>query len=304
MLDFNNQKIFSSLLFMIIIVFTNCSPGNADTKSGERQSPTVKEGYIEVEGGRIFYEEAGSGEAIVMIHDGLVHREIYDGQFLTFAENYRVVRFDRRGYGKSPAPEKEYSIIEDLNSLFVELNIEKAAVVGMSMGGGLAIDFALEYPKKVTSLVLAGAVVSGYGYSEHMMNRGGHWTSEYRQSIDAMRQYFVDLDPYQVYPENTEVKKKVKQLIDSNTHNVNNEKHRLNKGPKRPALGVLSEIKVPALILVGEFDIPDVHAHSGAIEAGIPNATRIIIRNAGHLVPMEQPEDFNKKVMEFLKSNK
>jgi len=119
-----------------------------------------------------------------------------------------------------------------------------------------------------------------------------------------MKKYFVELDPYQVYPKNIEAKKKVKQLIDANPHNMNNEKSALNKEPRRPALGVLSEIKVPALVVVGEFDIPDVHAHSGAIEAGIPNATRIIIRNAGHLVPMEQPEEFNKKVLEFLKNKK
>ncbi|MFC1564797.1 alpha/beta fold hydrolase [candidate division KSB1 bacterium] len=267
-----------------------------------QEKPNVKSGFIEVDGGKLFYEEAGSGETVVMIHDGLVHHEIYDGQFLAFAENYRVIRYDRRGYGKSPKPKKEYSIVEDLNSLFEELNIDNAAVIGMSMGGGLAIDFTLEYPEKVTSLVLVGAVVSGYGYTEHFTTRGGNMPLEYYQDPESLRKYLIEDDPYEISPKNKDARRRLIELINANPHNMEFEKYQLNKPPRRGALGVLNEIEVPALIVVGEDDIPDVHSHAGAIEAGIPNARRIVVKNAGHLVPMEQPEEFNKKVLEFLKN--
>ncbi|MFC1493085.1 alpha/beta fold hydrolase [candidate division KSB1 bacterium] len=275
-----------------------------DLNTDEQQNAEVKEGYIDVDGGKLYYEEAGSGETIVMIHDGLVHHEIYDGQFLTFAEDYRVIRYDRRGYGKSPKPEQEYSIIEDLNSIFVELKVEKAAVIGMSMGGGLAIDFTLEYPEKVNSLVLVGAVVSGYGYTEHFRTRGGHMPLEYYQNPEALRKYLIYDDPYEVSPKNKEARNRLIQLINANPHNMDFEKYQFNRPPRRAALGNLNEIKVPTLIIVGEDDIPDVHAHAGAIEAGIPNAIRKVIKNAGHLVPMGQPEEFNNKVLEFLKDKK
>ena len=71
---------------------------------------------------------------------------------------------------------------------------------------------------------------------------------------------------------------------------------------ERPAARFLSEIKVPALVLVGEFDIPDVHAHGGVIEFGIPGAKREIILKSGHLIPLEQPEAFNESVLRFLKN--
>ncbi len=135
-----------------------------------KSSSDVQTGFIEVESGRLFYEVAGEGETIVMIHDGLLHRVTWDAQFEMFAKDYRVVRYDRRGYGDSSKVEAKYSNIEDLEKVFEQLKIREAIVMGMSYGGSLAIDFALANPDSVTKIVLVGSIVSGYGYSEHMSN--------------------------------------------------------------------------------------------------------------------------------------
>jgi len=84
--------------------------------------------------------------------------------------------------------------------------------------------------------------------------------------------------------------------------NLHEEKGVSVKPPDRQAARFLSEIKVPALVLVGEYDIPDVHAHAGVIEFGIPDAKREIILKSGHLIPLEQPEAFNESVLRFLKN--
>ena len=128
----------------------------------------MKTGYLEVPDGKLYYEVAGEGDWIVLVHDGNLHSVTWDEQFPVFSKNYKVVRYDRRGYGKSAYPEKPYSNIEDLAEVFRQLNIDKATLMGMSAGGGLVMDFTLEHPDKVTGLVLVGAVVSGYGYSDHM----------------------------------------------------------------------------------------------------------------------------------------
>jgi pimeloyl-ACP methyl ester carboxylesterase len=73
--------------------------------------------------------------------------------------------------------------------------------------------------------------------------------------------------------------------------------------PTRPALSRLSEIRIPTLVLVGDADIPDVHAHAGAIEAGIGGSRRMIISDAGHLMYLEKPEDFSRVVILFIESN-
>jgi pimeloyl-ACP methyl ester carboxylesterase len=298
------RKIAVFLLFILTICFNFSRP--SELISGNpilHTQSKVQSGFIEVEGGKIYYEVAGKGEVIVLVHDGNLHHVTYDEQFLPFAENYRVIRYDRRGYGKSPFPEKPYSDIEDLNSVFEFLNVKKAAVIGMSAGGRLSIDFALEYPDKVTSLVLVGAVLSGYGYTDHFLSRGGRLAREDFAYPERLIDFFFKKDPYTIYAQNVKAREKALKLMKENPHNYDFTKYSLLIGPKRPALGVLNEIKVPVLIVVGEYDIPDVHSHAGAIEAGIKNSERVVVRNSAHLVPMEKPDEFNPLVLDFLKSS-
>lgn len=260
----------------------------------------VDSGYVRVGSEKLYYEMAGEGNNIVLLHDGLIHRETWDAQFPELAKSFRVTRYDRRGYGKSSSPQVPFSNIDDLDQLFIQLKIDKAIVFGMSAGGGLAIDFAFKHPEKVTALVLVGAVVSGYGFSSHMLTRGGRVSVEELMSDpQKLMKYIVSEDPYTLFSENTQAKEKFRRLLEANPQNVNMEKHKFLKPPERPALKFLSEIKVPTLVLVGEYDIPDVHAHSGVIEAGIPNAKREVILKAGHLIPLEQPEVFNTTVLAF-----
>lgn len=235
---------------------------------------SVDTGFVLVDGGRLFYESAGEGENIVLLHDGMVNREIWDEQFPLLAKTYRVVRYDRRGYGKSSDPETRYSHIEDLNRLFIQLNIDKAIIFGMSSGGRLAIDFTLTYPEKVNGLVLVGAVVSGFGYTSHMHTRGGHFDPRKITDPNKIHEYYIMDDPYEIYSENSAAKERVMNLLPGLS--------RVSRIPAQPASRVavksLSEIKVPALILVGEHDIPDVHAHAGVINAGIADSRRKLFR--------------------------
>jgi 3-oxoadipate enol-lactonase len=286
------------IFYLLVLISSNLFSQKFDSNF----SVETESGYFNVDGGKLFYEIAGEGEYIVLLHDGILHREIWDAQFPVLAENYRVVRYDRRGFGKSFNPQAPFSHIDDLNQLFIQLKIDKAVLFGMSAGGMTAIDFTLEYPEKVNALVLVGAVVSGYGFSAHFLTRGGHISSlvEYLEPQKFIK-YFGWEDPYEVYPENIKAKEKFLRLLEANPLNVNGALGYFVKPLERAAVKYLYEIKVPVLVLVGEYDIPDVHAHSGVIEAGIPNAKREIISKAGHLIPLEQPEAFNASVLIFLR---
>jgi len=285
------KKILFTLCLLISATFISLSqaPGLINSVSSDT-------GYVLVDGGKLFYELSGTGENIVLLHDGMVNREIWDEQFPLLAKSYRVVRYDRRGYGKSSDPEMKYSHIEDLNRLFVQLNIDRAVIFGMSSGGRLAIDFALTYPEKVEGLVLVGAVVSGFGYTSHMLTRGGHFDPQKFTDPVKVHEYYIKDDLYEIYSENTSAKEKVMKLLP----NLGRENRVPTQPPAKVAVRSLSEIKVPALILVGEYDIPDVHAHAGVINAGIANSKREIIPRSGHLIPIEQPALFNEAILSFL----
>ena len=279
---------------MISLTLMNMSAQSIDIK--------VDSNYINVDGGKLFYEIAGKGENIVLLHDGMVNREIWDEQFPLLAKYYRVVRYDRRGYGKSSDPQAPYSDIDDLNELFVSLNIDRAILFGMSSGGGCVIDFTLKFPGKVKSIILVGAVVGGYGYTSHMISRGGHLKSPEAMADPAKAaSYFVWEDPYEIYSENIAAKNKVAEILRRNIHRPFNSQY--YKPPDRIAARFLSEIQVPTLVLVGEYDIPDVHSHAGVIHFGIPGARREVILNSGHLIPVEQPDEFNRVAFRFLRRN-
>jgi 3-oxoadipate enol-lactonase len=128
-------------------------------------------GYVDVEDAKLYYEVFGQGHPVVLIHDGLLDCRAWDFQLKAFVENYQVIRYDRRFYGRSEASEVPYSNVEDLHALLQYLNIKTAALVGISAGGGLAIDFTLAYPAMVDTLMLVGAVVSGFDYSAHFQAR-------------------------------------------------------------------------------------------------------------------------------------
>jgi tetratricopeptide (TPR) repeat protein len=184
----------------------------------------------------------------------------------------------------------------------MKLKIEKAVLFGMSSGGGCVIDFTLKYPDKVKSLILVGAVVGGYGYTSHMTYRGGHLKSPADMADPAKAaRYFIWEDPYEIYSENTAAKQKVAEILNKSLYRPF--KPQYYKPPERIAALFLNEIKVPSLVLVGEYDIPDVHSHAGVIQFGIPGARREVIKNSGHLIPVEQPGEFNKAAFSFLRRN-
>ena len=288
------------LLFFYLLVLG--TPNLFSQEYGGEFTSKIDTGYINVKGGKLFYEIAGEGDWIVLLHDGIVHREVWDNQFSVFAKKYCVVRYDRRGYGKSTFPKAPFSHIEDLNQLFEQLKINNAILFGISGGGQLAIDFTLKYPEKVKTLILAGAVVSGYGATNHTLTRGGRLNSILDVLTDPQRflEYFGKEDPYEINPKNQKAIEKFIQLLKENPNDINFQRETFVIPAERPALKHLSEIKAPTLILVGEYDMPDIQANGGVIEVGIPNAKRDIIYNSGHLIPFDQPEAFNAAVFKFL----
>jgi pimeloyl-ACP methyl ester carboxylesterase len=288
-----------SCLMFVLLLFTW---GISVAGPGESLPAGLRSGTLDVEGGSLYYEVAGEGDSLVLLHDGMLHLEGYDGQFSPFAEHLTVARYDRRGYGRSSVPDLPFSDLEDLLRIFDKLKIRQAMLLGTSAGSRLAVDFTLAHPDRVKALVLVGAVVSGLGFSEHFFTRGGHLTPADRADAASMGRFYTLRDPYQFGPENAAARKRAWTLLEANLQNFDFTKNRLAEPPSRPGVGNLGEIEVPTLIVVGEYDIADVHAHCGALEAGITGARRIVIPGAGHLVPFEEPEEFNEVVLSFLKA--
>jgi 3-oxoadipate enol-lactonase len=269
--------------------------------SGTAPNPSAGS-FVEVEGSKLYFEECGTGpQAVVLIHDGIAHSAVWDDVWPEFCKKFHTIRYDRRGYGRTPAATTPYTEVEDLAALLRQRRVSRAVLVGSSHGGELSIDFTLRYPNVVEQLVLVGAVVSGLPYSDHFLNRGMVNSQPFEKNDVAGGLANWAKDKYLLAPGHDAAQKRLLALLAANPQDMT---HNDYARPTMPAISRLREIRVPTLILVGDADIPDVHAHAGAIEAGISGSKRVVISDAGHLMYLEKPAEFSHQVIGFIESNR
>lgn len=306
--DHDRKMYRAGFLFMSwIVVLLVCQPvirAGSDSSEGATEMKQSS-GHIDVNNGKLYYEEQGTGDTVILVHDGLIHSVSWDDQFRLFNRIFRVVRYDRRGYGRSTMPETAFSDIEDLNQIFIQRKISTASVVGCSAGSQLSLDFAVQYPDKVKELVLIGPVVRGLNMTRHFYTRGGRFNPSEYSDLSKLGRFFCLEDPYEVGPAHSEIRQKMLEWITEYPNNLEFVKrNRLASVPEVPTIKRLPEVTCPVLLILGEYDMPDVHAHSGAIAAGVQNARREILSGAGHLAHIEEPEAVNKLILEFCLFNR
>lgn len=123
--------------------------------------------YLQVNGARIHYERAGSGFPVIFLHAGIADSRMWEPEVEVLAKHFDVIRPDQRGFGQSDLPATRWSAIADLLAIMDSLGLKPAHLVGCSMGGELAIDFALEHPERVSKLVLVGPSISGANFGKN-----------------------------------------------------------------------------------------------------------------------------------------
>ena len=273
-------------------------PAYAQANKGAEPGPGS---YLEVAGAKIYYEECGSSpQAVVLLHDGVLHSAAWDEVWPAFCKHFHVIRYDRRGYGRSPAASEGYFETDDVAALLRHLKIRRAVILGSSHGGEVSINFALDYPEMVQQLVLVGAVVGGMPYSAHFLERGNDLGKPLEKNDTQGAIAAAVKDKFLIAPGNEAAKKRTADLLAANPQDLTHADFAL---PSKPALPRLGEIRVPTLLVVGDADIPDVHAHAGAIQAGIPRARRVVLKDVGHLMYLEKPKEFSELTISFIERN-
>jgi 3-oxoadipate enol-lactonase len=258
-----------------------------------------KSGYLDVTGAKVYYEECGSGPAIVLLHDGLLASASWDEIWQPLAAKYHVIRCDRRGYGRSDSATGSFSPGEDLAKLLRHLNVEHALVVGSSSGGALAIDFALEHPGMVNGLFLIGPILHGLDFSAEFRERANRNNEPMkRDDVRAMARNWSQ-DQFLTAGTNEKGRRKIFDELVASAEKLKKYDGALEEKLSPSASKRLTEIKAPTLILVGEGDIADVRTHSAAINTGIAGSDRVIVKNAGHLIQLDKPEEVVRRLENF-----
>lgn len=260
-------------------------------------------GFAFVNGAKLYYEVAGAGHPLVLIHCGQVDSRMWEAQFSAFAQQYQVLRYDTRGYGKSDFPARAYSNSADLYGLLTFLGIKRAYLMGLSLGGRIILDFALEHPEMVAALIPTAPGLSGYQFPEYPTNaeaEGAYKRGDLAQVAELVTRTWTDgpnRTPDQVDPT---VRERVRALtLETFSKPEPLEGARLLEADP-PAISRLADIHAPTLIIVGDQDVNDILVIADLLQQQIADARMIVIPGAAHMVTMEQPEQVNQAVLAFL----
>lgn len=275
---------------------------NAATDMSEaHQAPIESQcGWLRIEQDELFFEWAGEGDPVVFLHGFGLDLRMWNPQFERFQSRFRVVRYDLRGFGRSTLPSvSEYAHEDDLKALLMHLRIRSAHIVGLSMGGRMALRFAAAHPQMVKSLVLADSAVDGHAWSPEWQRR---WkamcdSAKADRIDDAKRQWLQHplFAPARAIPSCALL---LSTMIDD--YGGWHWQGRDTARTPSPALAKrLQEIRLPSLVITGSIDIPDFQAIGNLLATGLPRMRREIIEGSGHMVNLEAPESFNKVLSRF-----
>jgi 3-oxoadipate enol-lactonase len=258
-------------------------------------------GRIPVDGTSLYYEITGSGSPIVFLHGFALDHRLWDDQVAAFSAGHRVVRYDLRGFGQSPPGSVPYTHAGDLHALLDHLALDRAALVGLSMGGGAAINYAVLHPERVSALVVVDPSLGGYKWSGGFSTaQSGTRNLAQTEGVAAARARWLASPIFRHVPDTEPAGQRLRAMVDdySGYHWLNAD---LGQPFTPPAIERLHEITAPTLVVVGELDTRDFHEIANTLGERVPNARRVVMPGVGHFANVEAAAEFNALVTAFLR---
>ncbi|MEZ4711574.1 MAG: alpha/beta fold hydrolase [Caldilineaceae bacterium] len=275
-------------------------------------APTYQ--FVELNGTRFHYDVRGAGPALVLLHSGVSDLRFWDDQVDLFAQHYRVLRYDLRGSGQTPFGAGGKAGHDDLRALLDHLNVDKAIVIGCSIGGGTAIDFAQAHPDRTRALIPVAAAVGGYEPDQlapdELAERAkiGQAVEEAYEAGDLERAAWLYAQVWMDGPKRTPEQvdpavraKAVEMLVTVFKLPEIDDENFVELQPN--AAERLGQIHAPTLVIIGNYDVERLIAHSEFIAQNIPGAQKAIMHGVAHYPNMERPAEFNQLVLDFLAKN-
>ncbi|MGG3560304.1 alpha/beta hydrolase [Neobacillus rhizosphaerae] len=265
---------------------------------------TYQTGYAEINGATLFYEIKGEGRPVLLLHGFPLDSRMWDDQFEEFSKYYRVIRFDYAGCGKSSHHDEDFSLVEDAKNLLFYLGVAKVDLVGLSVGGNLAMDFTLAYPEMVDKLIVASSGL--LGWSDYSLERQTYnkevnelfQKESLEAAVELMSKAWV-AGPFRSIDEiNPAIIEKYAAMLTGNLTRENGTGKMIL--PKTKTMELVGNITVPTLIISPDIDFPDFSAISKFLHERITDSQLVVIPGTAHMMNMEKPLEFNQLVVEFL----
>jgi len=252
---------------------------------------------------KIYYEISGQGFPLVLVSGGSgMDLRQWDLIEPVLAESYRVIRYDPRGIGKSDNPTVKYSDAADLDSLLDHLELDRVGLIGLSAAGTVVLEFAIQYPQRITGLVAAAPFIPGFEFSDEMMTRLNSFNQAAEQGREAFLDRMFEDSHFIPAPLDRSVRNSARENMAYNFAKGAGFDASLPVPLTPPLIQQLSEISSPVLLLAGELDHPEVLRRNKYLLESIRFADEKIIPQAGHNGPLENPAAFLNATNSFLQT--
>ncbi len=263
--------------------------------------PTVRAGDI-----NIYYEDHGKGDPLLLIAGWGTDLSCWQLQIPEFSTKYRVIAFDNRGAGRTDAPDRPCSMrmmTDDAIGLLDALRIDRAHILGMSMGGCIAQEIGVNYPGRVRSLIMA-ATTAAPGNCHLLMHNLRAWTAAIHEGVDPKTMARIQL-PYVVTSRFFDRPEMVALFVDTMAANPCQPRayacqRQTEASTEEDTRAQLHRITAPTLVLVGREDILLPVRQSEELAALIPGAKLVVLDGGAHAFSIEIADMFNRAVLEFL----
>jgi pimeloyl-ACP methyl ester carboxylesterase len=260
----------------------------------------VRAETLAVDGGSLYYDVTGRGPAVVLVHGGFGDHRMWNAQWEALGRDFRVVRYDHRGFGRSTRPGKAYSAVSDLVALMDHLGIQTASLVGNSMGGTLAIDFTLRHPARVERLVVVASGADGFPIPPDTPDEIGAVVATARKDgTRAAAERWLTNPMVKVTSRAATTRDLLRQMVVDNRE-VFLMDHWPEESNDPKAAARLSEIKAPTLVILGAEDAELVLTIGKATAKAITGSRLEVLEGADHLPQMDAPAKVNALLREFL----
>jgi pimeloyl-ACP methyl ester carboxylesterase len=292
-------SLYAGMIAAGCVSAASCAHGPA-RRSTDQPNELVARMIAVPDGGRLFVESKGQGRPVVLIHGGQLDRRMWDREFDSLASRFHVVRYDVRGFGRSPAGlDTSFRSYADLAAMLDSLGITRTSIVGLSLGGRIAIDFAIAHPDRVDRLILLAPGVSGFPWSEGDTS-AAHAMQQAVEASDTVA--ITDLWLRTTYMStammNPAIAPRIRELSLANSGAFL--RARMGRELEPPAWQRLRELSAPTLVVVGSMDDKDILTIVDSIAAQAPHARKLVLPGAGHMLNMERPGDVLQAIRAFL----